>query len=436
MVQLLADCLSEIFEHLEKDKFTLHSCLLANRLCCEISVRILWRYNWDYTIETYNTLISCLPNESKELLYENGIIIPSQTSKPPNQQPSQNLSANQYHIVTREIFKLFMNQISLKKLVFWQYSNIDFTFHHGAESYFKNLFELNCSSNLSSEFFYQLSQISHNIRSLIIEFENNISSGLSELIFVQKKLKYMSIIKTYNCKDLTDILSKLPDTLIKLYLSGGELDIPLSFIIKFSNLQELELSFDCAFKDFKKLQYVTFPHLQILKFEFKCPIHEELIKFLEYNGKNLKELYLGDDKNSINHTIAKLCPNLRKLSAGFKNHELETLKMIFFSCQYLESIKIWCGGSFLNEKDALDMIVNYSPKNICELNLYYLYDLKPELLPEELESFFISWKNRIPQKSLSLVITTSELNILDANKEYMEIIEKYIKSGIIKSFKS
>src|SRR3954451_17636743 len=69
MSQLPADCLNEIFEYLEEDKFTLRSCLLVNRLWCEVSVIILWR-----KIRNYNTLIACLPNESKEILYQNRII--------------------------------------------------------------------------------------------------------------------------------------------------------------------------------------------------------------------------------------------------------------------------------------------------------------------------------------------------------------------------
>src|ERR1051325_6351991 len=77
MSQLPIDCLNEIFECLEKDKITLYSCLLVNRFWCEVSVRILWTSAWNY-----NTLIACLPNESKEILYKNGIIT-SLTSKPP-----------------------------------------------------------------------------------------------------------------------------------------------------------------------------------------------------------------------------------------------------------------------------------------------------------------------------------------------------------------
>ena len=42
------------------------------------------------------------------------------------------------------------------------------------------------------------------------------------------------------------------------------------------------------------------------------------------------------------------------------------------------------------------MFVKYSPKDIHELMLYYQHDIQSRLvLPEELESFFISWMNRI-----------------------------------------
>src|SRR5256886_17663078 len=75
MSQLPSDCLNEIFEYLEDDKVTLRSCLLVNHLWCEVSVRILWR-----SIRNYNTLIACLPNKSKEILYKEGIITSASTT--------------------------------------------------------------------------------------------------------------------------------------------------------------------------------------------------------------------------------------------------------------------------------------------------------------------------------------------------------------------
>ena len=74
MSQLPTDCLNDIFEYLKDDIITLHSCLLVNRLWCKSSVKFLWRDTSNYNYRTYKTLISCLPNESKEILSKNGII--------------------------------------------------------------------------------------------------------------------------------------------------------------------------------------------------------------------------------------------------------------------------------------------------------------------------------------------------------------------------
>src|SRR5579871_5779278 len=83
MSQLPVDCLNEIFEYLENEKITLRSCLLVNRLWCEIAVRILWKNVRNYCLPNFCTLIACLPNESKEILHKNGITILAPTSKPP-----------------------------------------------------------------------------------------------------------------------------------------------------------------------------------------------------------------------------------------------------------------------------------------------------------------------------------------------------------------
>ncbi len=193
--QLPADCLNEIFEHLE-NKVDLHSCLLVNHLWCEVSVRILWT-----SIQNYNTLIACLPNESKEILYKNEITIITPTSKPPLFNyvafikslstekvikmilsiVSQILDYNKEIIVMQEIFKMFMNQVSLKPLDFSITTlyllpslnfiqDIPFTTYPGAIDCLSNLSELTCDSGIPSEFLYLLSQICHNIQSLNINF--------------------------------------------------------------------------------------------------------------------------------------------------------------------------------------------------------------------------------------------------------------------------
>src|SRR6266496_5477537 len=131
MSQLPTDCLNEILEYLKDDIVTLHSCLLVNRLWCEISVRILWRSNQKYKSWSYSTLIACLPNESKEILCENGIIISTPTKFPIFNYASfckvlsinrvyygierlfkkqqQNLSNKTHIVLVQEVWKMFMN---------------------------------------------------------------------------------------------------------------------------------------------------------------------------------------------------------------------------------------------------------------------------------------------------------------------------------------
>src|SRR6266511_2212487 len=146
--QLPTECLNKIFEYLEGDKISLCSCLLVNRLWCEVAVRILWKNIWNFQYNVYHlsrrniplpsailsTLIACLPNESKNLLHTNGIFIPILTSKSPlfdyisfskvlsietlnrtiknsllNKQfnTSQNLNNNKF-LVLQELLKTFM----------------------------------------------------------------------------------------------------------------------------------------------------------------------------------------------------------------------------------------------------------------------------------------------------------------------------------------
>ncbi|PKC07323.1 hypothetical protein RhiirA5_500754 [Rhizophagus irregularis] len=478
MFQLPADCLNEIFEHLENEKFTLQSCMLVNRYWCGVSVRIFWRNVRNYNTSNFSTLIACLPITSKEILYNNGIVISTPTLKTPafnyasfckvlsvnrvyykieklleNQQNISPQSLKNYTpVVAQEIFQMFMKEISsLRSLSFYSYPDMTFNIYFiGAKDCLKNLTELCCSSDISTEIFYQLSQTCYNIQSLTIGFERTITDGIADLISVQRNLKSFDMMLCHGLRVdeqtniiFSSLMSKIPNTLIKLNVYGRNNYFSLPFIANLSNLQKLKLSFDNNkyFVNFEKLQYTIFPQLQILKIPEKYPINGLLIKFLENNGKNLKEIYIGENKfncdNSLNLAIAKFCPNLKKISVGIYYYELETLKIIFNNCKDLESIKIWCGGKyFLTEKEALEAFANYS-QNTYELILYYQSKelFESPLHPEELESFFIKWTDRKPQKSLSLVVVNYNIYSLNTNDKNIEIINKYIKLGIVKKFK-
>ena len=78
----------------------------------------------------------------------------------------------------------------------------------------------------------------------------------------------------------------------------------------------------------------------------------------------------------------------------------------------------------MTEKEALEMVVKYSPKCLCELVFYHKDLLRSELLPEDLEFFLISWKNRVSQKSLSLIIVRN-YNAMNLDTSF-ENIKMYI----------
>jgi hypothetical protein len=490
--QLPIDCLEEIIEHLEKDKITLHSCLLVNRLWCEISVRILWRNIWEFTNiknsilkqrisnKILNTLITFLSNETKKNLSKNGIKMPKiKTKTPIFNYPSfckvisireiihiiiinekfyktkKNLK-EKYSLLTKEIIKIFTKEITtLNNLTYyWEakdywnwnnYYNNDipiFEKFSGGIKCLKNLSELRCNTNIASELFYQLSTICFNIKLISIDFCGNgeISNGLKELIYVQQNLKYFYITSRnsagyINYENITNSLTKNSNNLIELKICGKRNEGPLPPIDKFLNLKEINLLFFKNDELLKNFHQINFLNLQILKLSIKNLQVDLLIKFLENNGKNLIQLYISYYNRSydpLNLSIAKYCPNLKSLHSPFIKNEIETLKLIFINCQKLESINILCGSSYLKENEILNIISKFCPKNFHELKLRYCLD--STILLKDLESFFIDWMNYIPQKSLLFIITKGHQNIISLmdKKENFELIEKYQKLGIIK----
>jgi hypothetical protein len=471
---LLAECLSEILEYLEEDKFTLHSCLLVNRFWCRLSIRILWRNIWNFKSQLrvassiLSTLIACLPNESKELLHKNNIFISPPTPNPPlfnyaefcnvistyevgqivysnlkDKLTDYSLLVNRRSLVTNEIIKLLTSQISsLKKLTYYRNGIYDINFSFNCFPGLKDLSELYCGSNISSDFFYQLCQVCHNLQSISISIkDSNISNEIKELITLQNNLKNIALTAfNESWVDIIPALTKHSDSITKLHLYSDNSNLPLSFIDLFSNLQEIVFFFSEAievyenfrggFIDFRELQYSNFSNLQTLKIPFHCPKPEYMIKFLENNGKNLKKLYISRSDKALRLSITNFCPNITSLRVTFENDELNIMRIIFINCQYLESIKIWCGEKYLNEKEVLETVANYSPNNFHELKIYNIAYLN--VPSEDLDSFLISWKNRTSKKFLTLKLFGDIFSCIGLCMENMKIIEKYNKLGILK----
>jgi len=92
------------------------------------------------------------------------------------------------------------------------------------------------------------------------------------------------------------------------------------------------------------------------------------------------------------------------------------------SCQKLESIGsigVNCGESYLSESDLLQTVAKCSPKNFFKLGII-------------LEPVFTSSANRIPRKSLYLILDYPDG--LKVKKESMETIGKFKTLCVIKIY--
>ncbi|CAG8717028.1 5265_t:CDS:1, partial [Acaulospora morrowiae] len=78
---LPADCLYDIFNLLKDDIKSLHSCILVNRLWCEIAIPYLWAHPFTQSTpppaSLVNTFIASLSDADRQELIERGIRIPA-----------------------------------------------------------------------------------------------------------------------------------------------------------------------------------------------------------------------------------------------------------------------------------------------------------------------------------------------------------------------
>ncbi|CAG8723531.1 24949_t:CDS:1, partial [Gigaspora rosea] len=91
MVPLPPETLKEIFEFLQDDLSTLYLCMQVDKQWAKLVIEILWRDTSKFQDQYFyketgpnviSTLITCLSENSKLILKEHGVAIPS-TTRPP-----------------------------------------------------------------------------------------------------------------------------------------------------------------------------------------------------------------------------------------------------------------------------------------------------------------------------------------------------------------
>ena len=215
-----------------------------------------------------------------------------------------------------------MNQGSSVKMLNYSHlgeiGNMPFISFPGAKDCLMDVLEFKCFSNTYPNHYHQLSQICHNIQSLTVKLESEVSDGLKELISSLNGLKSLGLeICGNGLKEIITSLSKHHHTITRIHIKALE-DESLSFVASFRNLRELIIT-SCYVRN--ELQYMIFPNLQsfgYLSSEFSNP--EFLIKFLKNNGKNLIELRIYQ---LLNLSTVRCYPNIKNLSICIEKDELE-----------------------------------------------------------------------------------------------------------------
>ncbi|CAG8591329.1 13301_t:CDS:1 [Acaulospora morrowiae] len=469
-------CLREIINISKGDLKTLHSCMFVNRQWCEIAVEIFWRNLWSYRYHVgfldgahyfwkvvLRTLISCLPNESKDFLNANGVTIPwsSYNRSPLYDYPSycnsldcfavsnmiesalwealQNDRPRRFlyiqHLMEQEICKLFISRCGTISNVTLDY--IPIPYFPGAGTCFSQLSVLYCHTAVPEMLFYAMAQICKSIQKMFIEFYEDDNLGLSALVDVQQHLSYL------RCKgdEIADIQSfpAIIDVIRTNSYSFVHLDIvhflciQPAIISTMLNLKTLKIRLDkMPHSDvWEELASVRLPKLETLQITLDSLRLESLQPLIANNSGMLSTLILDfkpkvNRSATFNETIAQFCPNLKFLVTWFLNEEFDVLEELFSKCQNLERLMLQgTNGSTLDGVRLFRLMSQVTTLKLMALGLKGGWSFSKE----GLKTFFEGWKSK------GNVITLFFDEKARLRADFIELIEKYFKKGVVKKYK-
>ncbi|CAG8634400.1 7880_t:CDS:2, partial [Gigaspora rosea] len=357
------------------------------------------QYSYDYSApKIFNTLFSCLPNDSKLLLKERGISFSSKFNSPIFDYASLCRDLKSTHIncmvdylirryfrnfirptyssfrssinavsdydrflIKQELYKMFLVRChSLKRLELRiRDKDLPLPFFKGADICFSNLYELHCSPIIPTTTYYRMAQYCRNLGKLTIEDCCSDNDGLATLIQVQSNLKFIKIManaSNFNFNNditfqgrfssISFAISSQSNSLLYFYIGGKLMNAILPESIgSLINLKSLNISFHENIDYLLMFSNSNFPFLKNL--ELKYPPLDSLIYFISRNGHNLENIYFEmpctksfDLIPLYNKTIASSCPNLRYLSTWFYDTDNKDLFQIFHSCPNIELLSV------------------------------------------------------------------------------------------------
>ncbi|KAF0501239.1 hypothetical protein F8M41_020097 [Gigaspora margarita] len=403
MVPLPPETLKEIFEFLQDDLSTLYLCMQVDKQWAKLVIEILWRDTSKFQDQYFyketgpnviSTLITCLSENSKLILKEHGVAIPS-TTRPPmfdyakfcrnlhishlnylidsftlrfkgnkiscntgNRVKTYHLNLYSRYLIKQEIYRIFVNQCQNLNTLEYRDKSVPLFFLSNAEICFSNLRELRTTTEMPASIFYRMTQICRNLESLIIEECHTDNDGLVTFINIQNRLNYVKIktkgrrlIENNTSNDsyirIINALSNKSQSMVHFHIGGNNLGtLSHEDITKLVNLQTLIIDFQ---EDWKMLfKYAIFPNLRVIELRNPPRALELLTSFIERTGANLEIIYFAIPCVRkplltipvFNKAVAKYCPNLRCLTTWFHKNDIEEFKEVLISCPKLENLTL------------------------------------------------------------------------------------------------
>ncbi|CAG8463879.1 112_t:CDS:2 [Diversispora eburnea] len=441
--QFPPDILSVIFEHFKDEYAALFNFLQVNKFWCEAVVPILWRNPLKNQYENgknqipimvkgshslmfcvrkesiclLRTLLTCLPNESKNLLSQNGYELSNEILR----QPIFDYANYCRCICTSDVSMLIWSGINKRYI-----SHPSFNFR--------------CSSYISPTIFYGLAQICRNIEDLTVEFCDRDHDGVNSLIRVQKEMKYFEC-KLINggeeqcCQLLGNALKSQAHSLLKLDL-GKQSCIPLIVIPDFTYLCYLRfgLSSEISEETAEYLKKAKLPNLVTLIIDGD-PVRSDILESLIIgtNG-NFQKLHMSgwcpdgiDDPGYILPVLSGYCPKLKILTIWIDEDDYEELEVLLNICQELECIYLRCANMYTDEPELFNILKRVEMPNLSKLKLEDCWLVDQAYAFEE---FLRCRKNREDVKPISLEVV-GYIN----SEMYLDVLSLYRWYGVLKETK-
>ncbi|CAG8700660.1 16114_t:CDS:1, partial [Cetraspora pellucida] len=490
MPELLADCLYEIFKYLRNDdkddRKSLNTCIFVSRLWCKNAIPLFWACPW-YDGENFvykpaiiKTILSCLSDESRQILIYNDIATSYLSSY---RQPlfnyvsyCQNLSpwiidgmihvilsddqsqlndltlGYQATILEHELYKLYMSKVSsITRLVL---PDFPILYMPGARLCLSHLSDLDCSTDDSPRYFFCLAEFCRKIQRLRVYPCEEDNQGLATLITLQHRLIHLEL-KTDN-GEMVETLSHIGDALttqahsltyINVY---NNLFFSTEHLSSFIFLKVLKLYVTSEIPRKFWFCNMVLPHLEILDvFRDEFTPFRIYMCFIDHSSSNFRRIYWNrllaappDDKEiqDFIRIISRSAHSLNFVTIWYSDDFIDDFTQLLSLCTNLVGIKICAkdliedgtNSIMINAENILKVIIDKAPKNFSILN----FDGNWSFSFYDIESFFYNWKYRnlsISGRPLSLFI--SDDCEFSWGSSVDDLINKYVNENVLKCFR-